>query len=226
MKEDGKIKMDSTSDLLERVVEENTGDTISIGEIKNSLHERGFGVLMALAALPLCLPVPVPPGYTTFFAIPLFILSVQMIYGKDSPWIPNWLAKKRISRKKLAGLIVKAVPLLRKMERLVKPRLCYNNLEIWEKSIGIFSFIFAISIAVPLPLTNLPPGYGILLMSLGLLGKDGFTIIIGMVIGVIGCFITAFILIESADLIRGWFSSPEELEETTRLIVDYIIYAT
>lgn len=185
----------STSDLLEMVVTENTKDTITVGEIKNSLHERGFGVLMAIAALPLCIPVPVPPGYTTIFAIPLFIIAIQMVWGLDSPWLPKWLEKKEITRKSLARLVEKATPLLRKIEKLLKPRLTYIEVHTWEKVIGLFAFVFTISIAIPLPLTNLPPGYGILIMSLGLLSKDGITIIIGMIIGVLGVGITAIILI-------------------------------
>ncbi|MCO6434081.1 exopolysaccharide biosynthesis protein, partial [Nitrosomonas nitrosa] len=78
----------NTSELLLQVVVQSTNDKMSVTEIKNSLHERGFGILLAIAALPICLPIPVPPGYTTFFSIPLFIFSVQMIWGMKSPWLP------------------------------------------------------------------------------------------------------------------------------------------
>ena len=70
-----------TSDFLAIVVVENKKEAMTVGEIKNALHERGFGILMAIGALPLCLPIPIPPGYTTLFSIPLFIFSVQMILG-------------------------------------------------------------------------------------------------------------------------------------------------
>jgi len=197
-------KEDATSELLERVVTEHKDDTISVGALKNALHERGFGVLMAIASLPLCIPVPVPPGYTTLFAIPLFILSVQMIWGMESPWLPNWLTRRHIKRSKLALLVRKANPLLRKIEKLLKPRWEFAGSSTGEKAIGVFAFIFSVSIAVPLPLTNLPPGYGILIMSLGLLSKDGVTIIIGMVIGVLGVCLTVAILIGGAELIESW----------------------
>lgn len=196
-----------TSDLLEHVVTEHTNDNISIGDIKNSLHERGFGVLMAIAALPLCIPVPVPPGYTTLFAIPLFILSVQMIWRMDAPWIPHWLANKTIKRKTLARMVERAAPLLRKIERLLKARLSFAGSPIGEQVIGVFAFIFTVSIAIPLPLTNLPPGYGILIMSLGLLSKDGLTIIIGMLIGVLGVAITVMILVLGQHAVVALFSA-------------------
>jgi len=184
----------ATSEVLALVVVENKNHTMSVGDIKNSMHERGFGILMAIAALPLCLPIPVPPGYTTFFSIPLFIFSVQMIFGMRAPWLPVWITKKQIKRATLEKLVAKANPWLRKIEKHLKPRLTYISVRAWERIIGIFSFVFALSISLPLPLTNFPPGWGILIMSLGLLSKDGLTILVGMIIGTIGVGITMVIL--------------------------------
>ena len=185
----------STSELLENVVVVYRSESITIGEIKNSLHERGFGVLLAIAALPLCLPVPVPPGYTTLFSIPLFIFSVQMIIGMRAPWLPVWIEKKEIKRASLEKLVIKANPWLRKIEKRLQPSLTYISVHTWERIIGIFAFVFALSISLPIPLTNFPPGWGILIMSLGLLSKDGITILIGMIVGTIGVGITMIILV-------------------------------
>lgn len=184
----------STSELLENVVVVYRSDTLKVREIKNTLHERGFGVLLAIAALPLCLPVPVPPGYTTFFSIPLFIFSVQMMLGMRAPWLPEWIENKEIKRSSMEKMIVKANPWLKKIEKRLQPRLTYISVHTWERIIGIFAFVFALSIALPIPLTNFPPGWGILIMSLGLLSKDGITILIGMIVGTIGVGITMIIL--------------------------------
>lgn len=185
----------STSELLENVVVVYRSDTITVGEIKNSLHERGFGVLLAIAALPLCLPIPVPPGYTTLFSIPLFIFSIQMIIGMQAPWLPAWIEKKEIKRTSLEKMVLKANPWLKKIEKRLQPRLTYISVHTWERIIGIFAFVFALSISLPIPLTNFPPGWGILIMSLGLLSKDGITILIGMIVGTIGVGITMIILV-------------------------------
>ena len=184
-----------TSDLLEIVIVRNTNDSMSINEIKNALHERGFGILMAIATIPICLPIPAPPGYTTFFSIPLFIFSIQMILGRRTPWIPDWIGRKKIKRASFEKLIVKANPWLRKIETRLQPRLTNISVHTWECIIGIFSFVFAMAIAIPLPLINFAPGLGILTMSLGLLSKDGITIIIGMLIGTIGIGLTMIILL-------------------------------
>lgn len=81
-----------------------------------------------------------------------------------------------------------------KIETRMQPRMTYISVHTWERIIGIFAFVFAVSIALPIPLTNFPPGWGILVMSLGLLSRDGITILIGMIIGTIGIGITMIIL--------------------------------
>ena len=189
------IKERSTSDFLAIVVVENKKEAMTVGEIKNALHERGFGILMAIAALPICLPVPVPPGYTTLFSIPLFIFSVQMILGMRAPWLPAWIEKKSIQRSSLEKIVAKASPWLKKIEHRMQPRMTYISVRTWERMIGIFAFVFTVSIALPIPLTNFPPGWGILIMSLGLLSRDGITILIGMIIGTIGIGITMIVLV-------------------------------
>lgn len=189
------IKERPTSDFLAIVVVENKKETMTVGEIKNALHERGFGILMAIAALPICLPIPVPPGYTTLFSIPLFIFSIQMILGMRAPWLPDWIEKKQIKQSSLEKIIAKANPWLKKIEHRMQPRMTYISVHTWERIIGIFSFVFAVSITLPLPLTNFLPGWGTLVMSLGLLNKDGLTILVGMIIGTVGIGITMIVLV-------------------------------
>lgn len=192
----------ATSSLLRRVVTSNTQDSLGIGEIKNALHERGFGILLAIVALPLCIPIPTPPGYTTLFAIPIFIFAVQMIIGHKSPWLPNWITQRKIKRTTLSAFVTRANRTLRKLEALLRPRLTFAGSRTGEKVVGVFCFIFAISIAVPLPFTNLPPGWGVLLMSLGLLSKDGLVVIIGMIVGTLGVAITCMILIYGSQVLE------------------------
>jgi len=154
---------DKTSKILSDIAENELQEKTNIGRIKRNLHERGFGVLMAIFCLPLILPIPAPPGYTTLFSIPLFILSVQMIWGAESPWLPKWITKIEVKTTTLRKLTGKAIPLLKWIEKFLHPRLSFA-------------------------------AFGILVMSLGLLGKDGVVIIIGKIIGIIGLMITSVIL--------------------------------
>lgn len=176
------------SDTLEELVRNHKGKTITMNQINKALHERGFGILMVLFVIPCCLPVPVPPGVPLIFSIPLIFLSLQMIWGNETPWLPKWVGKKRIKSATLAAMIKKAAPVLRRIETFLRPRLSFASTKRGERVVGLLIFIFALIIALPLPLpfSNFVPGVGILLMSLGLLSKDGVVIMVGICVGVFG----------------------------------------
>ena len=193
----------AASDVLRGVVDGNFADRISLADIKTSLHKRGFGLLMVICAIPVSLPIPIPPGLTSIPAIPLLILSLQMVMGLDSPWLPKWVSKRTIKRTTLASLIEAASPHLKKIEKFLKPRLSFASSRHGEKIIGIFATIFSISVMLPVPFTNMIPALGILIMSLGLLSKDGITIIIGMVIGSVGVCLSTLIVILGEKVVSG-----------------------
>jgi hypothetical protein len=188
-------KRSSTSEFLKNVVKANKSDHVTIDELKISMHERGFGILLIAFSLPLAVPLPYIPGVTTIFAIPLFFLSVQMILGFDSPWLPKWLTRLSVKRRILSFIVIKSSPLLKKIERLLKPRLLFFSSHEGTKIIGFFALIFTISIALPLPFTNFVPAIAILTLALGMLSRDGVTIFIGILIGCAGVLFTVAVII-------------------------------
>ncbi len=196
----------ATSDVLQDITNHSSNDTMTLFEIKVALHERGFAFLMLLFALPLSIPIPVPPGYTTVLSIPLIIFSIQLILGMDSPWLPNWVGKRSIKRKTLAMVIEKTAPILRKIEKLTRRRFPIFNNMIGEKIFSIISFICAISIAIPLPLTNFIPAQGIALMSFSILNQDGIVGFLGILFSITGLLITTLVLVAGPALIMELFS--------------------
>ncbi len=189
------------SDVLRNVVDNTTADKISFFDLKTALHERGFGLLMVIFSITVALPMP--PGLASLPAIPLLIIAIQMLMGLDSPWLPGWIGNRSIKRTTLATIIEKASPYLKKIERLLKPRLSFASSYYGERIVGLFATLFALSIMIPLPLTNMVPSLGILVMSLGLLSKDGITIIIGIIIGSIGLCITTLVIIMGEKAVSG-----------------------
>lgn len=184
----------STSEFLDHVIKAKTSNRISIDELKISLHERGFGILLIIFALPMSIPIPYVPGITTFFACPLVFLSLQMMLGFEFPWLPKWLSKQSIKRSTLRVILTKSSPILKKVEKLLKPRLLSFSSVSATKIIGFLSFLSALSIALPFPFTNFIPALSIVIMSLGLLSKDGITIAFGTILTIIGLVFTVAVL--------------------------------
>ncbi|CEI84707.1 exopolysaccharide biosynthesis protein [Ehrlichia minasensis] len=199
-------KNKAVSDLLEEVTNNTDVDRITLFELKSALHARGFGILMLLFSLPLSIPLPVPPGYTTIFSIPLLMFAFQMLLGFQVPWMPRWLEKKSFKRTTLALIIEKTAPILKKAEKLTKPRLLFIFNSVGEKVIAFISLLCAVSIAIPLPLTNFIPAGGVSIMSLGLLNKDGMMVILGVLVSLFGIVVTTMVIILGPKLVVSMFS--------------------
>lgn len=183
------------SDTLEKVANHYRESTrVTINDLLTSLRHRGFGLLMLVLVLPNCVPIPIPPGGSTILSIPLFFIALQMLWGKNSPWLPKWLRAKSLERTKVDKIVSVAAPKLRWVEKFLHPRFSFTSTKSGERFVGFIWLIFAISIAVPLPMTNFLPGVGTLFMALGMLGRDGVIVILGIIIGCLGVIFTISLL--------------------------------
>lgn len=196
------------SDILKEIADtkNNDSDKVTLFDIKTALHERGFGILVIIFSLPLSVPIPVPPGYTTILSIPLILFSLQLLFGFDSPWLPHWLERKSFQRSTLALVVEKTSPMLKKIEKFMKPRMSFIFYGPGEKILAFIMLFSALSIALPLPLTNFVPAIGTTLISLGIMSKDGLLSILGVLVSLCGLLLTLVIIIKGPQLIIGAFS--------------------
>lgn len=182
------------------------GETLSkgcLGDVVDALHERGFGILIFLFALPMALPLPVPPGINLLFAVPLLFLTFQQIYGAKTPWLPLKIRHKDFDTGKMKIILSKAKPWLDRLSLLIRPRLGWMTRGIPSRLIGVFGFIFALCICIPIPLTNTVPSFAILLMALGILMRDGLAVISGMIVGSLWIFLLATLGVEGFRALIG-----------------------
>lgn len=174
------------SELLEKLVQQHTSDKITFNDIRNALKESGFCLLMIMFAFPAALPLPYPPGFTTILGIPLALFAIQMLLNVSSPWLPKWLEKKSISYSLLQMVVARAVPLLHKAEKYIKPRFSFTDTALGEKLVALFFLICAIMISLPVPFGHMIPGLAVLVMALGMLDHDGVTVAVGMALTMVG----------------------------------------
>ncbi|WP_052264840.1 exopolysaccharide biosynthesis protein, partial [Wolbachia endosymbiont of Operophtera brumata] len=154
----------------------------------------------------LSVPIPVPPGYTTILSIPLILFSLQLLFGFDSPWMPNWLERKSFQRSTLALVVEKTSPILKKIEKFMKPRMSFIFLGPGEKILAFMMLLCAIIIALPLPFTHFLPAIGITLISLGIMGKDGFLSTLGVLVSFCALLVTLIVIVKGPKLIAGTLS--------------------
>jgi len=188
--------MRGISDILDELNGSLNGERTSLAHILDIFHERGFGAILFILALPAALPVPAV-GYGTILAIPLIFLTAQQALGARALWLPRRLKQKTIASAALKTTIAKAQPFIAWLEIVIRPRLGSITQGVFSNIIGLAGLIMALSVLIPLPLTNTVPSLGIALMALGVLMRDGLAVLAGMVIGLawialLGYFILTF----------------------------------
>ena len=78
--------------LLERLAEK----PLTLRDILTETSERGFSLVIALLVLPFLFPHP--PGLTGIPGTACLILSLQMVLGRRSPWLPKKVASFKFPR--------------------------------------------------------------------------------------------------------------------------------
>lgn len=195
-----------TTQAIEDVVNKSSSDRIPVRDLVDAMQAIGFGLVMMIFAFGII--IPLPPPFPSIIAMPLIIFSLQMIAGYTAPKLPKRFEKITVKRSVVAMLVQKSAPYIRKVEHILRPRLGFVTTPRAERVIGVFALIFSSFIVLPMPLSNFIPGLGILIISFGLLGKDGLVVICGIIVGLVGIAIstTAVLLgVEALYYIKNFF---------------------
>lgn len=190
------------SERLTRLAGEATGQPVSLAWILHQLHERAFGLFLLVLALPCCIPFLY--GVPQVVALPLMFVSAQILIGRNTPWLPARLAARTVSAEALTNLAARAGPWLRRIELFSRPRLGLLTRAPADRFVGLCLVLFSASILVPLPATNTVPGFAVVLVSMGLLQRDGILVILGALLGTAWIASLIFAGATLLSLIRSW----------------------
>jgi hypothetical protein len=154
-------------------------ERIAIGELLDGFGDRSFGAAMLLLAIPNM--VPLPPGASTIFGLPLMLIAAQLALGRRTVWLPERARDGAMPTSVFSRIVHTTRPYLRRAERLLAPRLLIMLSPLSTRLVGIACFILAILIALPIPLANFLGGLSVAAFSLGLLRHDGVAVLAGWI---------------------------------------------
>ena len=131
----------SLSALLEELAR-GQGQTIVVDEVVDHFGRRAFGALLFIFAIPNLLPLP--PGSTTVLGLPLVLIAPQLALGVPNLWLPRAVGRRGLKRSDLARAIDRFLPRLRRLERLLAPRLEWLFGAVGDRVIGAVCTVLAI----------------------------------------------------------------------------------
>lgn len=163
-----------TSTVLERLLTGAPDDEVSLAWLIDGLRERSFGIVMLILGL-----VALIPGASGIVGVLLMIPAVQMMLARKGPAFPGFIARRRIAKRKLARLIARINPVLRRIERVVRPRWT-TPFEATKMAVGLVVLVLAATLLAPIPFSNIIPGLVIVLLSFAYLEEDGVALCIAL----------------------------------------------
>lgn len=185
--EQSQLKFEAQTDaplkgILDRVEYIAGGETVDLKTVIEALGNRAFGPVLLLCGLFLLTPLGIVPGVPIGLGVVVMLFSVQLLFRRKSPWMPKFLRRVKISPASLGKARKVAGPWLDRIDNVVRPRLEWAARGPMLVVAALISMLLA---ATMLPLGAVPfgvviPGFIIGLMGLGITGRDGFFILLGV----------------------------------------------
>jgi hypothetical protein len=164
---------------------------MTVGELVSTLGDRSFGWCIVLFAVLNMLPLPL--GATVLTSLPLILITGQMALGMETVWLPGIITRRKLGRRPFKRLIMRMRPVMRPVERVVRPRLETVFAPKSERALGVFLFLVSVALFFPVPVNTWLLAISLLLAGLGLVERDGLLVISGVAIGVIAIAITVVV---------------------------------
>lgn len=193
-----------TSGILLSIIEQmRKEESLIFYDIIAMLQGRAFGLAIVLLCIPNCLPIPNIAGLSAITGIPIIIIGLEMLAGRSQIWFPSVLGKRRVPSRRIAALLEHTVSSIRKIEKLLHPRLLMISEPIPRRLLGGVLAILASIMSLPIPFGNMLPGWAMALIALGLIERDGVIILVGLAIGIITVSLVFTATHNAVDLIHG-----------------------
>jgi hypothetical protein len=164
------------STVLQEVAD-GPAERITIGELTDGFGGRALGALLLIFGLACTLPLP--PGGTTIFGLPLVLLGPQLLFGARAPWVPDRLRRRSVAAADLRKGLPRVLPWLRRAESVSRPRLGFLFGAPGVRAIGLICTLLGLVLIMPIPFGNMLPGAAVSVLALSLVQRDGALLLFG-----------------------------------------------
>lgn len=170
-------------------IAEHDEPRISVEELMEKFGGRAIGALLFVFGLACMLPLP--PGATTIFGLPLLLLAPQLVIGAGAPWLPQKVRERTLSTADLRKGLPRVIPTLRKAEAVSKPRLGFLFGALGERVLGVVCTALAFVLILPIPGGNILPAMAVSALSFALIQRDGVIALLGYALAITSASVLA-----------------------------------
>jgi hypothetical protein len=164
------------------------GNFISIRQMLAVMNNRGFGAVLIILCLIEMLPTGTIPGVPSLVATLIILTSLQILFGRHHPWVPDFIGKRRFSRARLEKGLNKTMPVVKWIDRRTHERWRFLISRPAERLSALMIIMLALTF-YPLelvPFASSIPAFIISLFGISFITKDGLLSLITWVIALCG----------------------------------------
>lgn len=168
------------SETLTRTIDGIQGETVTLRELMAAIGEQGLLMLCAVATLPFLIPVSIP-GVSTVFGAAIVLLAIAVTLNR-MPWMPKRILDRELSTASLVPALRKGVRIVSRIDTWVKPRALFLSDGHMARFNGMVLLFGGVLLMAPfgfVPFSNTAPAVGILLLTIGMLQRDGLFVLLG-----------------------------------------------
>jgi hypothetical protein len=186
-----------------------TGPRDSILTIKaflEGLESRSYAFAVAALTLPNCLPTGIP-WLSTVTGVPMFLLVIQYFLGRPVPSLPDFIARRGLSRGRLQDSLTRIRRHIERLENAIHPRLAWWVTGPPRRCLQFTWLLLIILLALPVPFDNLLPAWAILFFCLALIEGDGVMAMLGWLFTLFTIAWTIFLMMIGRAAIMALFAT-------------------
>jgi hypothetical protein len=172
-------------DLMDAIrADSGSSDEVSLAQIMQAVGTRAYGPLLLVPGLVALAPTGAIPGMSIVTGTIIVVVAIQLLFGRNKPWIPKRALEFSFSRDTLLSAMERGRPYARRIDDFLKPSLTQVTDFPATRIIAIVAIALALSM---FPLALVPfavaiPSSAIVLFALGLTARDGRLIIAGFIL--------------------------------------------
>lgn len=201
------------SEDFQDLLRETAGRGVTLGELEKRLQGRGFALFILIMSLPFCFPVAIP-GLSIPFGVVILLLGVRIAMG-HKPDLPSFILRKEINPRMLEKIIGIGLRVSRMIEKVARPRMHFlrrSKIAINLIGIGLASGGLQLLLPLPplIPLSNTIPAISVVLLTAGLVERDGVFVLAGYVTNLAAWIYFALMgaaLGEAFRILMRWFGA-------------------
>lgn len=181
-KEEDELEEEALGDKIEVIIERLPPTEVTLDEIMDIVGSDSLMLLTIFLSLVFLVPVSIP-GVSTVFGTAILLIGITRLFARNL-WLPAGIANRKISSEKLRMGFRRALVWFERLERVSRPhRMPGLTSDGPMALLNNLSFILAaILLMAPfgfIPFSNTLPALALIFLSVGLMQKDGGSILLG-----------------------------------------------